>query len=463
MSEYLKVPPHSIEAEQSVLGGFLITGGKTQQCREVMDLLTQEMFYNHTHGLIYKALIEMKEMDIDLVTVSEYLDSKNLDEETGGFAYLAELSKNCPSAANIITYAELIREKSALRHFISIANTTAEMAFQGEKESQIDDYLNRELTQIERGGNYEPKHLSSMANSYTDTLEARNKGDKKALGIKTGIDTLDEQIGGILNNWLVVIAGRPSMGKTIISQLINSHIAKTENVLFFSMEMSEQEIMDRYVSLMSGVHQDHLKQGELSDYEWERISRAIGQIHNGQSKIYYDETPNLSVNQIKYRAKRTKKKVGEIGAIMIDYLGLMQLPKADRHDIAVGDVTRQLKELSKEINTPIFLLVQANRDTDSKRRPTMANLKDSSSIEADADLILFIHREEVNNEQTPFKGVTEIIPVKYRHGDCNKTSYIKRQGDDDIGYSFKCLKPAEVEELMNMAEQQKPMSRTYVK
>lgn len=446
----LLTPPHSIEAEQAVIGAMLIIDVNSQGSREVLDLLHKGMLYNHSHQLMYNglAVLAKRKISADLVSLTEYLEENNELEDAGGFSYVAECAKNCPSAANIHAYAKIIKERYLQRELISIANSVAEQSFALTQPDDTKRYIEQAITSIDDSAVYEAMHLAEVIPDWITNLEARNKGDVKATGRKTGIKTLDEQIIGLGATWLILIAGRPSMGKTLIAQVISSYISRTVPVLFFSMEMSDIEVTDRYVSIMAGIDPKALRKGELSDLEWHRASQIIKQINDKEINIFFDDTPALSVNQIAARAKATRKKHGQLGLIVIDYLELMTRPKAEREDIALAEICRRLKQLCGEIETPILLLGQANRETDRVNRPTMANIKGGTGIEANCDLILFAHREEVNNPETEFRGVTELIPAKSRHCTCVRTSYLRRLPDDQGG-RIECLSYADSQLLIN--------------
>jgi replicative DNA helicase len=444
--EMLNLPPHSIEAEQAVLGALMVLDSNEHKALEVTDTLRAEMFYNATHQEIYRAMIKLKERD--LITITDALDAQGKLEECGGFAYIAELGKSTPSTSIINTYAEIISDKYHAREIIGIANNAAQQAYNKEPNQEIIQALGDSIQKIDLSGGYEPNHIGGMAEDFINRLEARSKGERSAVGLKTGIDRLDDEIIGVGEDWLITLFARPSHGKTLVAQIISNNVGQRESVQFFSMEMSKEEIMDRFVGVSAGIPPKLLKTGELNEYQYERVSRVLGAMVNGQTNIYYDETPALSLAQIRHRVKTTIKKKGKQSLIVIDYLKLMSLPKADREDLAIGEVTRGLKQLAKEIKTPVLLLAQANRGTDKEKRPQMSNIYGSSAIEADSDLILAVHREEIVNEHTALRGVVEIIPVKFRHGDLPRPIYMKA-GENGL---FRCLSDIEIGEVMNQEE-----------
>ena len=445
----LKIPPHSIEAEQAVLGSILILSKADRLVGEIFDLINAGMFYNQSHQIIFNAMNRIgAKNEIDVVTVDEELSKTDESGSAGGFAYFGDLARNTPSSKNALKYAEIIIERYEKRKVLEILHNSIDQVYNKTETSETLTYLESNLAGIDLGGNYEPKHINTKIPDWLDVMQKRAENDQGAIGLKTGITALDNQIIGIQPNWLIVLAGRPSMGKTLVAQMIHSHISKTLPSQFFSMEMSSNELMDRYVGVLAGVEVNNLKMGALTDLEWSRTHDVIQAMKQDRFKIYYDETPALALKQICHRVKSTIKKVGKIGLVTIDYIGLMEKERSERDDLAIGKITRGLKQLAKETNTPILLLVQANRGADSVARPTMSNLAGSSAIEADADLVLFAHRDEVANPDTAFKGIIELIPAKFRHGTCNRTSYIgKRQ--DKMGGTFYSLTDVEAGELDN--------------
>lgn len=425
-NQTLRVPPHSLEAEQSVIGSILIAD-KNQAIREACDLLTPEMFYNQSHRSIFRVVLEMMptQHEIDLVTLTDKLEDKQILDEIGGFAYIGELSKNTPSASNILAYADQVRTLSQKRELIALGNKIIEMGFGTESIDDVIDTTKAALANIDTGSSYEPKELGQLMAPLINQLDRRCQNDETALPIKTGLTELDNSAGGFDWEQLIVLGGRPSHGKTLVSQYITLTVSRKLPVKFFSMEMGELKIAERFVSLLSGIDPEKFKLGELEDEDWAKASDAMQQINSKQVDILIDETPRLSVNQIRARTKSTIKKRGKLGMIVIDYLGLMQLPKADRHDLALAEVTRSLKELSKEIKTPILLLAQANRELDKADRPTMSHIKDSSSIEADADMIFFAHMPGKDDPNSPWGDAITVYNAKDRDTHA-KDSYLRR-------------------------------------
>jgi replicative DNA helicase len=445
----VKIPPHSIEAEQAVLGSILILQKADRLVGEVFDIIKPEMFFNQSHQIIFTTMLKIGALnEIDLITIEEELSKSELLEMAGGFAYLGDLTRNTPTSKNALKYCEIVTERYQKRMVLEILHNATDQIYGKSETSDTLSYLENNLGSIDLGGNYEPKHINTKIKDWMDVMERRAHNDQGAIGLKTGITALDEQIIGVQPNWLIVLAGRPSMGKTLVAQMINSYISKTLPTQFFTMEMSSNEVMDRYVGILAGVGVNNLKMGALTDLEWARTHNVINGMKEDRFKIYYDETPALALAQIRHRVKATIKKVGQTGLVTIDYLGLMEKERSERDDLAIGKITRGLKQLAKETNTPILLITQANRGADTAIKPTMSNLAGSSAIEADADLVLFAHRDEVANPETAFKGIIELIPAKFRHGTCNLSSYIGKR-EDKMGGTFYSLTTAQAAELDN--------------
>lgn len=434
MNKTTRIPPHAIEAEQSVLGSILIMEKADRLIGEVFDLLRPDMFYNQSHQVIFAEMVKIGAMnEIDLVTMMAKLEANNQDEIAGGWAYVSELAKNTPSHRNVMAYCDMVLDKYNKRQVLAVIENATDQIYQSGDLPEVTEYINRGIEGVDLSGSYEPEHIATKVDSWIDRMDRRTQNDQTEIGIKTGIKGLDDQILGVKPNWLITLGGRPSMGKTIICQLINSHMSRTLPTLFFTMEMSGDEIMDRYMGVLSGIEAKNLNQGALTDYEWSRVHPVLDDMKKDRLRIFYDESPALSIDQICYRVKTAIKKHGQFGLVTIDYLELMQKPKADRDDLSIGIITRRLKQLAKETGTPILLLAQANRATDQLKRPGMGNLAGSKAIESDSDLVIFAHREEVSNPHTAFKGVTEIIPAKFRHGTCSQTVYLKRDSDESGG------------------------------
>lgn len=418
----LRVPPHSEEAEQAVLGGLMLDNGAWDQ---IADRLEADDFYRYDHRLIFEAVRELAEANSpsDVVTLAEWLDNRKLLEQAGGLPYLAGLAKDTPSAANVKAYADIVRERSVLRQLIRIGGEITESAFSPEGRGVIEllDHAERRVFEIAEQGtrsrqNYQPiKRLLSQAIDRIDTL---SHTDSTITGIATGLKEFDEQTAGLQNSDLVIVAGRPSMGKTSYAMNIVENAAIRDKVatLVFSMEMSGEQLALRMISSLGRIDQTRLRTGRLEDEDWPRITSAVSLMSD--APMFIDDTPALTPTDIRARARRLKRE-HKIGLIVIDYLQLMQIPGTrENRATEISEISRNLKALAKELDLPVIALSQLNRNLEQRpnKRPVMSDLRESGSIEQDADLIVFIYRDEVYNEDSPDKGTAEIIIGKQRNG-----------------------------------------------
>lgn len=415
------------EFEQQVLG-LLIKDPTHSNSRETLDSLCESDFNNYAHRAIFKTIKAMAESKatIDMITLEKELSL--LGGDFGGFIYLAELQRNAISIFNMPAYVAGVKKSSSLRELSAALNNASELISQGANATDIIEQLTIDAKAISINSNGKQlQHIKDAGYDWFTQMERRQAAGGGVLGVKTGIDELDERLNGIDEESLVVVAGRPSMGKTLFCQCLAQNIGvdQGKNIMFFSMEMSKVQLYERFISGLSNVSAQDLRRANIGGNEKTgKIEKAVHELD--RSGIFFDEEPNQSVGQIRAKVRRHKEKYPDLKMIMIDYLGLMKLGKADRHDIAVGDVTRSLKELAKEIKVPIILIAQANRGLDKATRPAMSNIKDSSAIEADADVIMFVHRHEVIDPETELKGVTELIIAKDRHNDGNGTVYLEK-------------------------------------
>ena len=437
----LKVPPHSQEAEQSVLGSILLLDDTDKAIPEIFDLLRFDMFYNRDHQIIFKAMTGLKVRD--MVTISEKLEKDPDIDGHSIFVYLGELCKKTPSASNVISYVNIIRNKYFARQILNINHEASDRIYSGENNHVVAKSMLEGIRGVDDSGTYKPVHIKDHLSGWVDKMERRAKGQDLTIGHKTGISRLDTAIGGVGSDWLFVVAGRPSMGKTKIAQMIGGYMATIAPVQFFSMEMSEDETMDRVIGIGAGVCPKSIRTGLLSDYEWSRASNIMTLIETNKYNLYLDSEPGLTLAQIRQRVKACKKDNPNMGAFMIDYLELMEFDKAERHDLQIANVVIGLKKLAREVKVPCIFLAQANRGADDKRRATMSNLYGSSAIEKNADLVLFVHREEVANPRTKKTGITELVCAKFRHGDAPRDIYLKQKPDMDGG-GFYCLTDEEI-------------------
>lgn len=438
-------PSQNLEVEGHIIGA-LIKDINHSKCRETLDSLGDEDFYSRVHRIIYRAIKILVEQRVhaDLVTLSAALE-KNGDD-FGGFIYLAELANKTPGVYNLSAYVNIVKKHSQLRTLSTIIFNASEMINQGVDACEIIEQLDCELKDASvSSSGAELRHIKQVEGDWLDRLQKRADSGGAISGLCTGIDILDEQINGIGNESLVIVAGAPSMGKTLFCQTLATNVGvnQKKNVMFFSMEMSEIELFERFVSGVGNIPAKDLRSARLGDDGFGKAEIALHELR--KSGIYITDQPKQSVGQIRAKVRRHINKHPDLSCIFIDYLGLMKLGKADRHDIAIGNITRDLKELAKEVKVPIVLCAQANRYK-APFRPNMSNLKDSSCIEADADLILFVHRQEVLEPETLLKGVTELIIAKDRHSDGNGTIYLEKINGAFIPLSVEQVARMQIEE-----------------
>lgn len=429
------VPPHNQESEQAIIGTILQNGKSEQKVREALDLINVEMFYLHANREIFQVCVELPEVDFGLVIgeLSKRAKSQNVVFDV---APIVAYKRAYTSLQMLNAHCKKVAEAYTQRQLATIAYEISEQALSKRKPIEIIDYINRQLSDIDLPSSYQPKHIKECLKSHIGVLEERSKNKSKSVGIQTGIDALDKQIVGIGKTWLVVLAGRPSHGKSLIAQMIGSNVSRIAPTMFFSMEMEESEIMDRLFCLEAGIDEANIRQGIFTDAEFGKMQQLSSDVSNGRFNQYIDTTPNLALNQIKIRAKKFKQVCPDAALIQIDYLGLIKTAKSERHDLAIAELTRELKGLAKEIQVPIMLLVQLNRDADKAKRITMSNLADSSAIERDPDLVLFTRREEVEEPTPENKGFIQIICGKFRHGSFNKDVFLKKSQETNLYTSF---------------------------
>ena len=419
----LRVPPHSIQAEQSVLGGLMLDN---QSWDQVADRIGEQDFYRREHRLIFRSVVSLaeKSQPFDVITLSEELESHNTLSEAGGLAYLGSLAKDTPSAANIRAYADIVREHSVLRQLIRVGTEIADSGFNTEGNSSTDllDPAERKVFEIAEqgargGGGFEP--IKSLLTKAVDRIETLFEKDDPITGLSTGFTDLDKMTSGLQPADLVIIAGRPSMGKTALSMNIAENIAINSGkpVAVFSMEMPGESLAIRMMSSLGRIDQHRVRTGSLEDDEWPRLTSAVSIL--AEARMHIDDTPALSPTEVRARARRLMREEGELGLIMVDYLQLMQVSgSAENRTNEISIISRSLKALAKELNVPVVALSQLNRSLEQRtnKRPIMSDLRESGAIEQDADLVLFIYRDEVYNEESPDKGMAEIIIGKQRNG-----------------------------------------------
>ena len=420
--EALRVPPHSIEAEQAVLGGLMLA---PEAWDRVADQLSEDDFYRRDHRLIFRAIGELSEkgMPYDAITLGEWFQAQNLVELVGGVSYVAELANTTPSAANITAYASIVRDKSMLRQLIDAGTEIAGNAFQPEGRStqELVEDAEKKVFGIAEAGARGRKGFVPMRKAVGEAfkiLHHRYENRGTVTGLPTGFTDLDEMTAGLQPSDLIIVAARPSMGKTAFSVNMAEYAAlKTKKaVAIFSMEMSASQLAFRLISSLGRINQQHLRTGDLAEEEWPRISNAIALL--SEAKIFIDDTPALSPMDLRARARRLKRE-HDLGLVVVDYLQLMQVPgNKENRATEISEISRSLKALAKELEIPVIALSQLNRSLEQRtdKRPVMSDLRESGAIEQDADVILFIYREEVYDKESPRKGTAEIIIGKQRNG-----------------------------------------------
>ncbi|MEY3791547.1 MAG: Replicative helicase, partial [Pseudomonadota bacterium] len=395
----LRIPPHSIEAEQSVLGGLLLDNSAWDK---IADFVSPEDFYRYDHRLIFQHIARLisGSRPADVITVFESLSSANKAEEVGGLSYLNALAQNTPSAANIRRYAEIVRDRGILRKLISVSDEISGSAFnpQGKEVRQMLDAAESKIFSIAEEGSrgaagfVEIKPLLAHVVERIDELFARDSTND-VTGVPTGMLDLDRMTSGLQEGDLIIVAGRPSMGKTAFSVNIGENVAIDSGlpVAIFSMEMGGTQLAMRMLGSVGRIDQQRLKTGRLKDEDWPKLTSAIQRMND--APIFIDETPALSSIELRSRARRLARKCGKLGLIIVDYLQLMSAnAPGENRATEISEISRNLKSLAKELNCPVIALSQLNRSLEQRpnRRPVMSDLRESGAIEQDADLILFI-------------------------------------------------------------------------
>ncbi len=418
----LKVPPNSIEAEQSLLGGLMLDNSAWDK---IADLVIDSDFYRKDHQLIFAGIAQLAETSnpCDVVTVSEFLDNRDELEAAGGLEYLALLSNETPGAANVRAYAKILRERSSLRSLISAGNQISGSAYstEGRTASDLVDEAERLVFEIaEKGsrGRVGFRPLKNILPDAVDRIDLLHQSGGDITGIPTGFNEFDKLTAGLQAGELIVVAGRPSMGKTTLAINIaeNAAIGARVPTAIFSMEMPSQQLAFRMISSLGRVDQTHLRTGKFPDEDWSRINTAVPLMSD--APIFIDDSASLSPTEIRARARRLKREHG-LGLIVVDYLQLMQVHgSTENRATEISEICRSLKALAKELELPVIALSQLNRSVEQRtdKRPVMSDLRESGAIEQDADLIVFIYREEVYNQETPRKGVADINIAKQRNG-----------------------------------------------
>ncbi len=430
--EAARTPPHSIEAEQSVLGGLLLDNVAWDR---IGDVVSEADFYRGDHRIIFQHIAKLIEHNhpADALTVAESLERSGKLAEVGGQAYIGSLALNTPSAANIRRYAEIVRDRSIMRNLAAVGTAIADSAYgpSGKDAHVLIDEAEARVFQIAEAGAKNKQGFIRIDPILTETVERidmlysrENKND--VIGLPTGFVDLDRMTSGLQPGEMVVVAGRPSMGKTALAMNIAESAAldSKKAVAVFSMEMSGPQLAMRMIGSVGRVDQHQLRTGTFKEEDWPRLVDAVGKLNDAQ--LYIDDTAGLNVLEVRSRARRLHRQCGGLALIVVDYLQLMSGTasggREENRATEIAEISRSLKGIAKELKLPVIALSQLNRSVDSRqdKRPMMSDLRESGAIEQDADVILFIYRDEVYNADSPRKGIAELIIAKQRNGPVGK-------------------------------------------
>jgi replicative DNA helicase len=419
-------PPFSLEAEQAVLGSLMLD---KRAFDRIADLVITQDFYRNEHQQVFKAIEQLtaRSQPVDCLTVAEQMQSNDTLKQSGGESYIYELANNTPAAGNVVAYANIVHERAILRELIAVAGDINHNATQpnGEDSLVILDKAEQLVHQISerRSRGTGPVDMSSLMARTENKLQALSEQDGVITGLSTGFTDLDNMTGGLQESDLIIIAGRPSMGKTAFSMNIAEYAAlqSDQPVLVFSMEMPAESLAMRMISSWGRIEQQKIRTGQLKDEDWPRVRAAMGAL--AESKLYIDDTPALTPTELRARARRLSREHNGMGLIVIDYMQLMTTgTQMENRATEISTISRNLKALAKELNTPVIALSQLNRSLENRpdKRPVMSDLRESGAIEQDADVIAFVYRDEVYNEESAHKGTAEIIIGKQRNGPIGK-------------------------------------------
>ena len=418
----IKMQPHSIEAEQSVLGGLMLANDAWDS---VAELVVPSDFYRPAHRSIFRQMARLieKNQPIDVVTLADALDNSAELDGIGGLVYLADLAKNTPSASNIRAYAKVVNERSNLRSLIEAAQTIAESGFNpdGRNSEELIDEAERMIMQISEQGPKSggPQEVNPLLKKAVDRIDELFNSDGDITGLSTGYIDIDEKTSGLQPSDLIIVAGRPSMGKTSFAMNIveQAVLNQDKSILVFSMEMPADQLIIRMLSSIGKIDQTRIRNGRLESDDWPKLSAAVSKLKD--RPLFIDDTPALTPTEIRSRARRVMRDSGQLGMIMIDYMQLMQVAGSSEGRTAeISEISRSLKAIAKEFNCPMIAVSQLNRSLEQRpnKRPINSDLRESGAIEQDADVIMFVYRDEVYNEESADKGVAEIIIGKQRNG-----------------------------------------------
>lgn len=436
----LKIPPHNLEAEQSSLGAVF----QLRDAYDEISFLSEDDFYNRENRIVYLAIqgLANQNKPFDIVTVSEWLEDNKLLDEAGGMFYLGQLADNTPSASNAKSYAEIVKKRSLLRQLLHATTEINDLVFNpdGKKTEEILDIAEDKIYQLANKST--PANKKSTVDALKNSLDALDQRYRSQglTGLSTGFSDIDDILNGLQKTDLIVVAGRPSMGKTAFSLQIAEHAALKDkkSVAVFSLEMSSESLIDRAFATQGKIPFNRIRSGKLEDEDWVSLTKVTSEIQ--ESKLFIDDASAINVSYIRSRARKIQVKHG-LDLIVIDYLQLMRsVEKEDRKDLEIGSITAALKAIAKDLNVPVILLSQLNRSLEQRtnKRPVMSDLRESGAIEQDADVIIFLYRDEVYDDQSPHKGIAEVIIGKQRNGQigtkklCFRGNFMRF--DDYIGY-----------------------------
>lgn len=415
----LRLPPHSTDAEQAVLGGIF---KDVNAFDKVADILTATDFYRNDHGTIYSeiALLQGSNQPCDIVTVAESLESKNMLEEVGGLGYLAQVAENTPSAANVAAYATIVKKHAVGRETITVASEVQEAVFdpQGKDIADILDTAQQRMLSLSTSKSGSGLlHVRDAVGETIDRIDKHFQAGGGLLGIPTGFNDVDERLSGLVGGDLIVIAGRPSMGKTSFAMNIAEHNSLNDinATAVFSMEMPRAQLIERMASGLGKIPYGRIRNGKLEGDDWKKLTDATAKI--AASKLFIDDTSALSVSEIRARSRRLARTT-PLSLVVVDYIQLMDLGGTDNTTEGLNNITKGLKQLARDLSVPVIALSQLNRGVESRndKRPVMSDLRGSGGIEQDADVVICLYRDEVYDEASPDKGIAEIITRKQRNG-----------------------------------------------
>ena len=422
----LKIPPHSVEAEQAVLGGVFLD---KEAWDKVAERVREEDFYRRDHRIIFRAISQLSNegQPYDIVTVAEWLENHQLLDESGGMRNLAALAENTPSASNISAYADIVRKRSILRQLISATSDINDTVFnpQGQSSEQILEFAEQtvfEIAEQETRGRKTYQNISAYTDVVMERIQTLAESDSPITGIRTGYHDLDSLTAGFQRADLIIIAGRPAMGKSALAVNIaeTAAIKDKHSVAIFSMEMPAEQLTMRMMSSLANIDQHKVRTGKLDGDDWIRFTSTVGILQ--ETKMFIDDTPALTPAELRARCRRISREHG-LDLVVVDYLQLMQVAgTVENRATEISEISRSLKAMAKELNIPVIALSQLNRSLESRqdKRPVMSDLRESGAIEQDADVIIFIYRDEEYDKETPDKGMAEIIISKQRNGPTGK-------------------------------------------